>query len=341
MKDNFKPFVSHENIAVLLDAYQTDELEQSEREQVVQHLQGCPQCQQVLVEIQHIRRQFAPFTIYNEPIQHDKSQQSERQSSIFADDVMKKIFTKESGARNMQRSHDKRQTKRWGWYIGMAAVLCAVIFVIFTITLHNTQQPPRVLSSIGAPPHFWDVRDEQMTIKNNDITFAIKNITFTQQEFQFFYAMRSSPTLHIHVTSTVNNTGEISLQTHDQPLGKLGVYTIGVLHIHRIDRLNQVLTIQVTTPEHPTPWNIKPLKQLFVDNKSNERGDFFVGQNNFPDITWYGPLKIEQVAFFKDTSNKNVGPDAPHIFVRLDTPNVVSTISKAEYLSIAGQENYS
>jgi len=245
----------------------------------------------------------------------------------------------ERGASNMQRSHANKQTRRWGQYIGIAAVLCACLLVVFMLALHNTQQPPRVSGSSGAP-QYWDVRDEQMTIKNNDITFAIKNINATQQEFQFFYAMRSSQTLHIQVTSTVNNTGEISLQTQDQPLGKLGVYTIGVLHIHRSNRLNQVLTIQVTTPDHPTHWNIQPLKQLFVDSQPNLREDFAVGQNNFPEITWYGPVMMQQVAFFKDTSNKNAGPDAPHIFLRLGTPNVVSTISKSEYLSIAEQQNY-
>ncbi len=240
----------------------------------------------------------------------------------------------------MQRSHDKKQTRRWGQYIGMAAVLCAVIFIVFTIVLHTTQQPPRVSGSV-APQMEWAIQDDQMTIKNKEISFAIKNIDFTHQEFQFFYAKRSSQTLHIHVISTVHNTGEILLNTYDQPLGKLGMYTLGVLHIQRIDRLNQVLTIQATTQEHPTPWNIKPLKQLFVDSNPNETGSIYVGQNNFPDITWYGPVMMQQVAFFKDTSNKNAGPDAPHVFLRLGTPNVVSTISKAEYLAIAGQENYS
>ncbi len=240
----------------------------------------------------------------------------------------------------MQRSHDKKQTRKWGRYIGIAAMLCAVIFIVFTIALHTTQQPPRVSGSVP-PQTEWAIQDEQMTIKNNDITFAIKNIDFTHQEFQFFYAKRSSQTLHIHVISTVDNTGEISLHTYDQPLGKLGMYTLGVLHIQRIDRLNQVLTIEATTQEHPTPWNIKPLKQLFVDSNPNETGNIYVGQNNFPDITWYGPVMMQQVAFFKDTSNKNARPDAPHIFLRLGTPNVVSTISKTEYLAIAGPENYS
>jgi hypothetical protein len=48
----------------------------------------------------------------------------------------------------------------------------------------------------------------------------------------------------------------------------------------------------------------------------------------------------EQVAYFRGPTPKQQGVSRSYVFLRMDDPVVVSVITQAQYISIAGAENF-
>lgn len=59
-----------------------------------------------------------------------------------------------------------------------------------------------------------------------------------------------------------------------------------------------------------------------------------------PEVDFYGPVMREQVAYFRGPAPKQQGVSRPYVFLRMDDPVVVSVITQAQYISIAGSENF-
>lgn len=347
MKDEPRHFIfsenRHELMPALLDAYLTKELDPAEVGQVEQHLQDCSVCQQLLNEIESMRKQFARLTVHD--VDEQYQQERERQPLRLADMVMKTIFTERKEGKHMQHRFEKLRTRRWGISVGIAVALCAILMSIFILPAYINRRSTGSPTRSSVPlilSQYWLIKNNQMTLKTKDVTFAIKNIDISHQEFRFFYALKSPQKVSLHAVSLINQTEAIPLATHDQILGTLGAYTIGVLHVHRIDRVGQVITIQITFQGMPTVQHLASLQQgQLVDKNPNTRVNFSVDQEQLADIIWFGPLRDQQVAFFKSASTSRSGSSSDHIFLRLDNPITVITISKEQYLAIAGPENYS
>ena len=59
-----------------------------------------------------------------------------------------------------------------------------------------------------------------------------------------------------------------------------------------------------------------------------------------PEVDFYGPVMREQVAYFRGPTPKQQGVSRSYVFLRMDDPVVVSVITQAQYISIAGAENF-
>ena len=228
--------------------------------------------------------------------------------------------------------------RRRGIFIGIAVTFCAATFLFFL--LGNPPPKPANTSASFGSPQYWKTDNNQISIKNNTITFALKDIEISHQEIRFFYARKSSQNISLQAIETIHQASTILLSTQDESLGTLGAYTIGVLHVRRIDRAGQVITIQMKIAGHSNTWSLSPLQQLLLDNRPNTTVSIFVDQRQLPDITWSGPVMDQQVAYMQDISTSHINANTAHIFLRLDDPIKVQIISQAQFIAIAGKQNY-
>ncbi|MEO8970835.1 MAG: zf-HC2 domain-containing protein [Ktedonobacteraceae bacterium] len=351
----------HEKIILLLDAYFTGELEDDEQEAVEQHLASCRECQQLLATVRQFRGLFSRLSTHDR--QNDWNGESVQMShddlsSRFADRVLDEITAKREERMRQQpiaeipRNHlpAKNTLRRRNWRTFLpviAAVLCVVLLAGSLLpVLTNFRQPS---SGSGSQPSSlnWERYQGQFFAQNTEGTFSIKYMDITNQEFHFFYAFRSPhegvPGVEVVSYPASNPRALTKLVTTVQSLGYLGGFNVGVVHARGLNRVGQIIALQITPPGKNTPTlRLAPLKQLlnYPFDSSRTYWGFPVEQTGLPEVFWYGPVMMENVAFFKSGNAKQPGGHVTYIFVRLDDPIVVKVITQKEYLAIAGQQNF-
>ena len=110
----------------------------------------------------------------------------------------------------------------------------------------------------------------------------------------------------------------------------------------RVARSGQILLLQVIFPGEVTPWRLAPLKQVADEpHVGKPRYELATNLTEFLEVKWYGSVTKTRVAFFsrRDAASQLI-PGISPIFVRMDDPMLVTTISQAEYLSLAGLRNF-
>jgi hypothetical protein len=352
------PDYLHEKNVPLLDAYSTHELEEGEQEEVELHLTACRECQRLLATIRHFRGLFTILATDDHRPDIDGETilvQRDHPSSELADNVLNEIA--KNGGETMKQeplpeilqehpltNRFLRRRSRSSW-LSLVAILCAVLLtgsllVTFTYLHQSSIGPTSIPPSLA-----WERYQGQFLAHNAEGIFSIKYIDITSQEFRFFYAVSSSnhrpPRVSV-VSYLASNPGTSTrLVTTVQSLGQLGAFNVGVVHAHVLNRVGQIIALQITpsveSASTPT-WRLAPLKQLL--NNAFANWGFPIEQAELPEVFWYGPVMKEQVGFFKSTGANQPGSRTLHIFLRLDDPVAVKIITQAEYLSIAGQQNF-
>lgn len=351
----------HEKIILLLDAYSTDELEDDEQEAVEQHLVSCRECQNLLATVHHFRGLSSRLSAHDRPNDWDGESvlmSHDDLSSGIADRVLNEITAKNEERMRQQpiaeipQNHlsAKNTLRRWNWRTSLpaiAAVLCVALLAgSLLLALTYFHQPSSGPAS--QPPALnWERYQGQFLAQNTEGTFSIKYMDITNREFRFFYAFRSHhggiPNVEV-VSYPASNPGAVTkLVTTVQSLGYLDGFNVGVVHARGLNRVGQIIALQITPLGKNTPTlRLAPLKQLLNYSFDSTRiyEGFPIEQTGLPGIFWYGPVKMEQVAFFKNTVSNPPGGHATYIFVRLDDSIVVKVITQEEYLAIAGQQNF-
>lgn len=191
----------------------------------------------------------------------------------------------------------------------------------------------------------WELQPNQMFIHDSEGIFSIKYVDITSREFHFFYAFQAPHANALHVTAVSYPAGKsgalIHLAARVQPLGQLGIFTVGVIHISRFSRAGQSIGLQIIPLRANTSWNLVPLKQVRDEQHvDTSRYEIPSDPGQTPQVEFYGPVMQQQVAYFTDIVPGQPASKNPHIFMRIDDPAAVALITQAEYLSIAGSVNF-
>lgn len=348
-----------EGMFELLDAYTTDELDKDSQEEVCEHLTDCHLCQERLAEIQHLRALLASLST-DEQYHREQaagSNQSRWQNLRIADAVVSEIERRERKG-SQQKLHpnifwrhsspaiaDPRKKRLFSpTSLLIASLLVVVLASTFFVVQQNLSKTIPRQPGAAPPPIYWQIQPGQASAQNAAGDFELEYITITPKKFRFFYALRANHQglPHVKVSSYIQSSPDalITLPTTVQSLGQLGPWNVGVIHTIGLNRTHQIILLQVFAPgERTIAWHLEPLIQL----RDDARGGILwsnpinINQVGHSTIYWYGPVMQEQVAFFRYTALRK--PPA-YIFVRIDDPTTVQIISKAQYLAIAGKQNF-
>jgi hypothetical protein len=347
----------HEDQLPLFDAYVTDELDGDERIQVEQHLQDCQECQQLFVEVTHLRDTLRT------PLARGQSSASERarsHSPQMVQAVMASIERKEkreghfaaNGERQTQTFLRKAgtsvfppQKRVWPIYLSIGAtVLCLLLLVGFILTLHPTSSENGQRSVPS--PVVW-VTQQPLLVQNSAGVFALKEIEITTgREFRFYYAFQSSHqgTIHVAAVSSlrVDQGQSVTLPATVLPLGTIDDVSVGVIRVHYLDRVGQTIALSITSPaEGSVRWQLTPLKQL-VAEPSPSGGGYYglpVDQHIFPEIIWsgprsgpVGPSQHSMVSLFKNAAGTR------YIFLQVDYSGKIAVITREQCTQLVGKQ---
>jgi len=231
---------------------------------------------------------------------------------------------------------------RW---ITLSALLFLAGLLAYVLYSINSFRSSRVCACPA--PQVWSFQRNQAFIQHSQDEFSLKNVTITSQEFHFFYAYTFSHPGFPSITTTSKLEGSsavpLQLETRVQPLGVLGNVNIGVIHAQLINISHQIIELHITPPGESTLlWKLALLKQLIDEPHSGNSTYGFedLSHIGIPTIAFYGPVMMEQVAYFRLVEPAQSTNQPAHIFLRMDHPLLVSLITQEQYLAIAGPENY-
>ena len=205
----------------------------------------------------------------------------------------------------------------------------------------------------GPPPRVWRVEGEQTSATSSKGVFALKLIEITPQQFRFYYAIKYAPTsdpdVSMRVTVSASLAADsmttIQLATFVKALGQFGAYTIGVAQVAHKSDAGQVFALAITpitaAGADGDTWRLAPLRQMRPEPHVDTAWSWLrIQQEGLPEVKWEGPLMGERVSFVRVILPGQPTADQPAIFVRSDDPVEVKLIAKAEYIAIAGLNNY-
>jgi putative zinc finger protein len=342
--------VFHEQKLALFDAYITSELDEDEKIQLEEHMNGCQECQQLFAEVTRFRQQIGIL------IETDRLPVPEKEHA-YASQITQSVMVhieqeKKAGSREQQTQTHHRASapstpvrkRTVPLYLRIiAAMLCLFLLTGLIVTLHqNTNISGRGAVSVP-PPIVWITQQHYMLVQNGTEVFTLKEIEITtQKEIRFYYVFKSSYQKPFHVTAdSALSTGQgqnISLSATVQPLGTIDSYDIGIIHVQYLDRAGQTVTLHITSSAMGNVnWHLSPLKQLIAE--PHPEGSFYgfsVDQRLFPAIVWSGPAgrsEQSQVAFFKASGS------AHYIFLQVDYLGKIRVITKEECIQLGGEQN--
>ena len=159
---------------------------------------------------------------------------------------------------------------RLQWLLGVAAaVLCVAIVggVWNTIMLKSSatnNAKPSTQPFVGQ----WDSPADIPAVQHGQDVFALKYISYVNdQEFSLIYAFHSSQynkVPQIHVVSVLpSHTGStITIGSSIQPLGTLGEFEIGAIHMRVSNRVGQSILLQGLFSDQKSSWTVSVINQV-------------------------------------------------------------------------------
>lgn len=193
----------------------------------------------------------------------------------------------------------------------------------------------------------WEKLPNQDCIQNDEFVFCLKYVRIIPEKFLFFYACRdiAQSIRDIPVCSSLGIQDDhfISPQffslIRNQSLGTLEDYAVGVIHTNHISRANQIVSLIIKTSS--TEHILTPLQQVAIEPHLDRTQITFHFVSPDPEeVSFYGPVKKQQIAFFRREIQGQPRTNRPHVFFQLQDNAVVSSITQEEYLAIMARENF-
>jgi hypothetical protein len=236
------------------------------------------------------------------------------------------------------------------------AVRGVVILTLLALTCALsacTSARPTPPSVVSAPPIVWQVSPPSFASGPAGV-IALRRIEIMPPQFRIYFVFKPSSqadaqahpiTLHITASSSLAakpTTPAVPLTATIQTLGQIGAYSIGVMHIQHLNRADQVVTVAIT-PSLPgaATWRLSPIHQLIVEPHAQTAYGELVGfSDGLPEAQWSPPVQAQLVSYVKVIIPGQPIADRTYVFVRSDDPVNVQVISKAQYIALAGGENF-
>ena len=339
----------HEQRLALFDAHIANELNESEKEQVKQHLNSCQECQQLFSEFTRFHNQF-------ETLRETKKlslQRAQTYASQITHTVMTRLEQGKDGASEVSqtpmRSHTttalipfKRRT--WSiWLRVITAIACLFLLTSLLVTVYhnvNTLTPTGKSGTARPLTMAWTTQQQYTLAKNNAGVFALKGIEITvAKEFRFYYAYKWSQKSTLSIVALSTQQGkDVTLSATMQPLGVVDGYSIGVIHVQYLDRVNQTIILHILSQARENVrWQLSPLKQIQTEPHPEGGGyyELSIEQKLLSEIVWSGsvPGGKSMTAFFTNKTSTH------YLFLRLNYMGEVKVITKEEYLQLSGKQN--
>jgi len=238
--------------------------------------------------------------------------------------------------------------------------LIALLLVVFasTITACTPFTVHQQECSCAPPPYPFAAQLDQMAATGTAGAFAFKAIDITPQQFRFYYVFESSQQSPHPLSLSVTASAELptksatkdTLATTIQVLGQIGAYTVGVVHVGRGQNVAQTIILKVQPKtaagaDVGAPWRLTPMQQLMPEPHANTaRGGLATTLNGapgaLPEAQWFGEVMPQLVGYVKVIIPGQPVANRSYVFLRSDDPIVVTVITKAQYLAIAGAANF-
>jgi hypothetical protein len=237
----------------------------------------------------------------------------------------------------IEKRQEKPTTFRWKtlWLPITASLLLALLLGCSAVFYRNSQGQPS-----GRPVSIpWELQHDQIVAQSHEGLFEIKYISITPREFRFFYVVRSGhrDELMVQAVSISPKGTSTPLASTVQPLGKLGAFDAGILHVKLFHLTGQMIELHIAVQGKNEPlWKLAPLKQTIDESAKDTSYGLSIQIRQPSGVLWFGPVKGE-FAFFKESETKS---DASYVFVRFDDTTSVKVITRAQYLEVAGKENF-
>jgi hypothetical protein len=196
----------------------------------------------------------------------------------------------------------------------------------------------------------WEAQQYYLPLQESASTFCVPWISINPIAFRFFYVWRSAThgSLKADISSSASNgnLGEkpFHLDTIVQSFGSLEEYEVGVIYADRLSQSGQLLTLSLSLEKvTDVSWAIPLLKQDQEEvNVEHHRYGIPAAhlERYFPDLELHGPVKREQVGYFrKAVAGKSI-ENMPCICFRMDDPSKIKVISQADFIAIGGKQNF-
>ena len=199
----------------------------------------------------------------------------------------------------------------------------------------------------------WVMRQPYLSLQRINSEFCIPWISINPVSFRFFYVWKSllHGSLKVTVTSFaphkerhVGIREDTLLHTVVQPFSSLGEYEVGVISTDRLSRPGQVLTLFLSLQKETDLFCSLPVLRQDREETQIEVSRYGIPgghlERYFPDLELHGPVRREQVSYFrKKIPGKSVS-DMPCVCFRIDDPTVVKIISQVDFITIAGKQNF-
>jgi hypothetical protein len=237
------------------------------------------------------------------------------------------------------------------------------LVLTFALSACGAASSPGVV--VGVPPDVWQPAPSGQGFASGSAgAIALKWLEYTPQQFRLYYVFKpsdqgtqaSTPAqpVALQVTGSASLPGSpttpaIPLPVTSQTLGQIGAYTIGAIHIGRFDhtgqpvnRAGQIITVAIT-PSLPgaATWRLSPIHQLIVEpHAQTARGGLGAYPDGLPEAQWSPPVQAQLVSYVKVILPGQPVADRSYVFVRSDDWVKVQVISKAQYIALAGGENF-
>lgn len=194
----------------------------------------------------------------------------------------------------------------------------------------------------------WQEQPGQLAAMGPAGSFAVKWIQVTPQQLQFYYIFVSTKHNSLQATASashLSNTTSKSLATTVQVLGQISGYSIGVIHVDWANHVDQFIVLQLTlvspTGARAGTWQLTPLQQVSSDPHPDGRFQIDTSDSGLPEADWFKAfMGAHTVSYVKIILPGQPVADRSYVFVRSDDPLTVIVITKADYLAIAGPENF-
>ena len=252
----------------------------------------------------------------------------------------------------MERDHADLSLYRWPTSKRRATFLALAWCVMAGLSLGACSSNQTFQTcTYCAPPVDWEFQPGQFGATGAAGTFAVKWVEATPQQLRFYFVFLSTQHDQLQATARVsyptNTSAASSPTTTVQVLGQIGDYAVGVIHVDWAENVQQLIGLELTAVSasgvSAGTWHLTPLEQLHPDRLYHASGsgrmtyNVPANESGLPEADWVAmPEGVHVVSYVKIALPGQSVADRSYVFVRSDDPVIVTTISKTEYLSIAG-----